>query len=438
MSGVPGDTIFALGSAPGRAGIAVVRLSGPLVRTVLPEVTLASLPKARRAVVRTVFAGEKPIDQGLVLFFRRPTSYTGEDVAELHLHGGRAVLARISDVLIAKGLRPAEPGEFTRRAVENGKLDLTRAEGIADLVNAETEEQRRQALSQYSGHFEHLCETWRERLVRCSAWAEAAIDFADDELPQDLVRKARSEAAALARELQGYLQDERRGEILREGLHLTVVGPPNAGKSSLVNALAQRDVAIVAETAGTTRDVIEVRLDLSGYPVIVSDTAGLRETAEIVESEGVRRAIARARSADLLLLLLDGSRPEEASAAKAAVRAPDLVAWNKADLSWPTSPEGLRLSLKTGEGLAELIEAIGKAVRARLDRPQEPAVLTRARHRQALAGAVDALGRAALGASAELIAEDLRIAARAIGRISGRVDVEDLLDVIFRDFCIGK
>jgi tRNA modification GTPase len=216
-----------------------------------------------------------------------------------------------------------------------------------------------------------------------------------------------------------------------------VIGPPNAGKSSLVNALAKRDVAIVAETAGTTRDVIEVRLDLGGYPVIVSDTAGLRLTVEAVESEGVRRALARAEAADLVLLLLDGSRPEEA-ASMGATRSPDLVVWNKRDLRWPSSQAGLCLSLKTGQGLADVVEAIEGAVRRRLDRPREPAVLTRARHRQAIVQAAQALNRAAGGAKAELVAEDLRLATRAIGRISGRVDVEDLLDVIFRDFCIGK
>ena len=440
MSRQPGDTIFALSSAHGRAGIAVVRLSGPLVEAVLPQLTRARLPEARRAALRKFFAtaDHGAIDQGLVVFFPGPASYTGEDVVELHLHGGRAILARLMDALIGLGLRPADPGEFTRRAVENGKLDLTRAEGIADLIDAETEAQRRQALSQYSGHFERLCEAWRERLVRGSAWAEAAIDFSDEELPDDLLEKSRSDARALAKELEAYIQDDRRGEILRDGLQLTVIGPPNVGKSSLVNALARRDVAIVAETAGTTRDVIDVHLDLGGYPVIVSDTAGLRYTAEAVESEGVRRALARARSADLVLLLLDGTRPDEAPVSMETARAPDLVAWNKSDLPWPASQKGLRLSLKTGEGLAELIEAIGNAVQARLDPPREAAVLTRARHRQALVESVEALNRAAMGKTAELLAEDLRIATRAIGRISGRVDVEDLLDVIFRDFCIGK
>ena len=234
------DTIFALASAPGRAGIAVFRLSGPLVRTALRHLTRRDAPAPRQAVLRRLHdpSGET-VDQGIVLLFPAPTSYTGEDVAELHLHGGRAVLARVSDSLMAEGLRPAERGEFTRRAVENGKLDLTRAEAIADLIDADTEAQRRQALSQYGGQFERLCEAWRERLVRLAAWAEAAIDFSDEELPEDLLAKSRAGAAALAEDLRLHLEDERRGEILREGIHLTVIGPPNAGKSSLINALAK-------------------------------------------------------------------------------------------------------------------------------------------------------------------------------------------------------
>ena len=440
MSREPDDTIFALSSAPGRAGIAVLKLSGPRVRTALQQVTGSASPRPRKALVRDlVTADGRIVDQGLVLFFPGPHSYTGEDVAELHVHGGRAVLAAVSTALIDAGLRPAEAGEFTRRAVQNGKLDLTRAEAIADLIDAETEAQRSQAVSQYTGHFERLCETWRARLIRSAAWAEAAIDFSDEELPEDVLDRARSEAASLAAELRSFLADERRGEILRDGLHLTVIGPPNAGKSSLVNALAQRDVAIVAETAGTTRDIIEVRMDLGGYPVIVADTAGLRKTAEAVESEGVRRAIARAEVADLVLLLLDGTRPGgEASACVKATRTPDLVVWNKADLPWPSEQRGLRLSLKTGDGLAALIEAIEVLVRTRLDRLADSPILTRARHRKALAEATECLVRAATATSAELLAEDLRIAMRAIGRISGRVDVEDLLDVVFKDFCIGK
>ncbi len=328
--------------------------------------------------------------------------------------------------LAAQGLRPAEAGEFTRRAVENGKLDLTEAEAIADLVDAETDAQRRQALAQYEGALLRLCEDWRERIVRASAWAEAAIDFSDEELPGDLLGNARTEIADLARELAHHLDDGRRGELLRDGLLLTVIGPPNAGKSSLINALAKRDVAIVAETAGTTRDVIEVRLDLAGYPVTIADTAGLREAAEAVEAEGVRRALARAEQADLVLLLLDGSA-HESGVSRETIAQADLVVWNKADLAWPQA-----------RGLGDLIAALTEICRARLERPREAAPLTRARHRHALEQALGSLKRACAATLPELLAEDLRLAARAIGRITGRVDIEEVLDAIFRQFCIGK
>jgi tRNA modification GTPase len=435
----PGDTIFALSSAPGRAGIAVVRLSGKLAHEAARRLTGRENLVPRRAIVCSLKSRDgELIDQGLVLFFPTPTSYTGEDVVELHVHGGRAVLERLFSGLSELGLRAAEPGEFTRRAVHNGKLDITRAEAVADLIDAETEAQRQQALGQYDGGLFRLYESWAVRLTASVAWAEAAIDFSDEELPDDLLARSRDEAGRLETEVARHLADGRRGELLREGLQLTVIGPPNAGKSSLINALAQRDVAIVSETAGTTRDVIEVRLDLGGYPVIVADTAGLRATTEAIESEGVHRALARAEAADLVLLLLDGTEPGGFDVSRETQRAPDLVVWNKADLAWPERPAGLRLSLKTGEGLDAVIAAITKAVQIRLEAPREVPLLTRARHRAALGEASDALRRARSTKSPELCAEDLRLALRAIGRITGRVDIEDVLDVIFRDFCIGK
>jgi tRNA modification GTPase len=421
------DTIFALASAPGRAGVAVVRLSGPNAARAIEALTGKPPGEPRRAALARI-AG---VDRGLVLYFRGPDSFTGEDVAEFHVHGGRAVVDGVLAALAPFG-RPAERGEFTRRAVENGKFDLTQAEAIADLVDAETEAQRRQALRQYDGALSDLYEGWRTALIRAAAWAEAAIDFADEELPDDTLAGARAAAADILKQIQAHLDDAGRGEILREGLYLTVVGPPNAGKSSLVNALARRDVAIVAETAGTTRDVIEVRLDLGGYPVTVADTAGLREAADAIEAEGVRRALARAETADLVLLLLDGA--SDVSPPK--VRA-DLIVWNKSDLK---RRDGLMISLKTGEGLDALVAALTAKVRDRLESRSEVPALTRKRHRRALEDAA----RALMGALAvpfdrpELLAEELRLAMRALGRITGRVDVEELLDVVFADFCIGK
>lgn len=430
-----GDTIFALASAHGRAGVAIVRVSGPNASLALATIAGLSNPAPRRAVMRPLATPDgEMIDDALVLWFARPASFTGEDVAEFHVHGGRAIIEALLGALSAlPGLRAADPGEFTRRAVENGKVDLTRAEAIADLVDAETPGQRRQALRQYEGALAALYDGWRDRLIKASAWTEAAIDFSEEEIPETVLENARREAAGILEEMQLHLDDSRRGEIVREGVRLAIIGPPNAGKSSLLNALARRDVAIVSEVPGTTRDVIEVKLDIGGYPVIVSDTAGLRETSDAVESEGVRRAFATADQADLVLLLLDGTAPPHGHLPGA-----DLTVWNKSDLPWPASHAALRVSVQTGEGLGALLTELSRLVREKLDRPNEAPPITRARHRHALLVASASLRRAVTAPEPELLAEDMRLAMRALGRITGRVDVEDLLDVIFRDFCIGK
>jgi tRNA modification GTPase len=428
------DTIFALSTASGRSGVAIIRVSGPGAGRALERLSGEAKPAVRLAALRRFRDASGEIDRGLVLWFEGPASFTGEDSAEFHVHGGRAIVeAMLSALAAIPGLRPAEPGEFTRRAVENGKLDLTRAEALADLIDAETEGQRRQALRQYEGVLYELYESWRTRLIAAVAWAEAAIDFADEEIPEDTFGKARTAIGEIAEEIQGHLDDRHRGELVRDGLNITVIGNPNAGKSSLVNALAKRDVAIVSEVAGTTRDVIEVRLNLGGYLVTLADTAGLRETSDAIESEGVRRALARAEAADLVILLQDGT-----AAKGAAFEGADLVVWNKADLPWPEPHEGLKLSLKTGEGLDALLAALTAKVAQKLEAPAEAPPVTRARHRHALEEAAVALVRAGAATEPELMAEDARLAMRAIGRITGKVDVEDLLDVIFRDFCIGK
>jgi len=435
------DTIYALSSAPGRAGVAVIRVSGPVAKVCLPLLCGSDPAKPRQAALRTLRdAVGVPIDRGIVLWFPAPASFTGEDVVEFHVHGGRAVLAKVLGVLAeVSSCRPAEPGEFTRRAVENGKLDMTQAEAVIDLIDAETEAQRIQALRQFSGSLSALYEDWRLRLVKALAWAEAEIDFSDEDLPADLNARGRRDLLGISQEIQKHISDSRRGEIIRDGVFLTVIGPPNAGKSSLINALARRDVAIVAEAAGTTRDIVEVRLDLNGFAVIVADTAGLRETAEIVESEGVRRALARAEDSDLTLLLLDSSVPDPFAGLPTGIaERASLTVWNKIDLPSIRPHDGLRLSLKTGEGFDQLLDAVGTKVAERLERLGEAPVLTRARHRHALEQARAALERALVATQPELFAEDLRMATRWIGRITGRVDVEELLDVVFRDFCIGK
>jgi len=340
------------------------------------------------------------------------------------------------------GLRPAEAGEFSRRAFENGKFDLTAAEGIADLVNAETELQRRQALRQMEGALGGIYETWRERLIRALAKLEACIDFPEDDLPAGLSEEVRHLASELATEIGVHLADNRQGERLREGISVAILGAPNSGKSSLLNYLAGRDAAIVSARAGTTRDVVEVRLDLGGYAVDLADTAGLRDAADEIEAEGVRRALMRAEHADINILLFDASvLPEIDPGTQTLLDERSLTVISRADLAVPADralPSGaMRISIKTGEGLAELLSELGRRVEKLAGLTAGPA-LTRVRHRQSLVAAESALRGAVTARALELIAEELRLAVRSIGGITGRVDIEDILDVVFRDFCIGK
>lgn len=437
------DTIFAPATAAGRAGVAIVRLSGPGVRTAMAALGIVEPPprSLRRAVFHVKSTGEI-IDDGLVAFFPAPRSYTGEDVAEFHVHGGRAVMAAMLETLgRVPGLRLAEPGEFTRRAFLNGKLDLAAAEGIADLVAAETAAQRRQALRQLGGELGRLTKSWRSRLIRSLARLEAAIDFPEEDLPAELEQAVRAEAAALAEEIGWHLADAHRGEILREGFSVAIVGPPNVGKSSLLNALARREAAIVSATAGTTRDIIELHLDLGGWPLVLADTAGIRPTDDPVEAEGVRRAKARADAADLKLVVVEAGAAGAQLAELGEIATKDaVIVANKSDLGGAsTLPSGaIAISATTGAGLASLVERLQQEAEERLAGGAAAPLVTRARHRAALEEAVSALRRAEQGHEAELVAEDLRLAARALGRVAGRVDVEDLLDVIFREFCIGK
>jgi tRNA modification GTPase len=440
------DTIFALASGAGRAGVAVIRVSGPAAVAALAALTGKPAPPARRAVLvslRAPATGEI-LDEGLALRFPAPHSYTGEDVVEVHVHGGLGVVAAVLDALgRLAGLRPAEPGEFTRRAVLAGKMDLTAAEGLLDLIEADTEAQRRQALRQSSGDLGRLYDGWRGRLVAMLARLEAAIDFPDEDLPESLLTEWRQGVEALEVEMARHLDDKGRGERLRRGLMVAIVGPPNAGKSSLLNLLARRDAAIVSAQAGTTRDVVEVWLDLGGYPVLAADTAGLRDAADEVEAEGVRRARQWAGAADLKVAVF--AADEAPQAGFELVDRDTLIVVNKTDLgppSWRPASAGLGvfpLSLKSGDGVELFLQALAGAVRGRMEAGAGAApMLTRARHRAAVAACRDALVRASAAALPELAAEDLRLAARGLGRITGAVDVEELLDVIFRDFCIGK
>ena len=386
--------------------------------------------------VRDPESGEA-LDDALALWFPGPRSVTGEDVAELHLHGSRAVLAAVMAALRAQGLRLAEPGEFTRRAFENGKLDLVQAEAVADLAAAETEAQRRQAVRQLGGHLGALYREWGDRLLRLLAHLEAAIDFPDEDLPPEIEARVEVESAALAGEIAAHLADGHRGERLRDGIAVAILGPPNAGKSSLLNQLARREAAITSPVAGTTRDVIEVAIDLAGYPVVLADTAGLRDSADLVEQEGLRRALARAEAAELRLFVFDARRPQDAAGAAQWPGPDTLLVANKIDLVADRGPEGaMPVSALTGEGIPALIAQL--AARIAASYAVAAPLLTRARHREALEEAETALRRALAAPLPELRAEDLRLAWRSLGRITGRVDVEDLLDIIFADFCLGK
>lgn len=441
------DTIYALSSGPAPAGIAVFRISGPEAGGVLRRLRGGcDLPPPRRGVLSrlTEPASREPLDDGIVLWFPGPASYTGEDMAELHVHGGPAVIAAMLRALAEEpGLRMAEPGEFTRRAFLAGKMDLTEAEGIADLIAAETDAQRRQALRQAEGGLGRLYEEWCETLIGATAHFEAYIDFPDEEIPEDITREIRCKISWLVEQISRHLDDSRRGERLRQGLDIAIVGPPNAGKSSLLNRLARREAAIVSEHAGTTRDVIEVAMDLGGYPVTLADTAGLRESGDAIELEGVRRARRRGQSADLRVFVLDGQDAASQDAGRGVLDRDTIVVFNKSDLgttALQTPAECLaayNISVKTGEGIDMLLQQLEEVVRERIGLVGQPA-LTRARHREALEHCLACLQRALEAPLPELAAEDIRLAVRHLGRITGRVDVEDLLDVIFRDFCIGK
>ena len=435
------DTIFALSSGAPPAGVAVIRLSGPDAGTALATL-FGRLPEPRLASYGAIRAGGRDIDRGLVLWFPGPKSFSGEDCAELHLHGGRAVVAAALGALAAMpGLRLAEPGEFTRRAFFNNKLDLTEVEGLADLIAAETESQRRQALKQAAGSGGATFEGWRARLIRCRALIEAELDFPDEEdVPGSVSDEVWAEARTLGDDMRRQLAASNAAERLRSGLEVVLMGRPNAGKSSLLNALARRDAAIVAPEAGTTRDLIEVHLDLAGYPVTIIDTAGMREASGHVEREGMRRARERGAAADLVVWL---SAVDDPAAADAGIGQDVWTVATKCDLA-PVAvgdavPATLAISVASGEGLAIFEAELARFAAGRLA-GAEDAVVTRVRHAQGVGEAVAHIEAAIAGEGRglELRAEDLRRAADALGRITGRIDVEDLLDVVFGEFCIGK
>lgn len=439
------DNIFALSSGPPPAGVAIIRLSGPLVTRALIALC-GEVPAPRVATLRTLRhpVSAAALDSALVLFFPAPASFTGEDVAELHVHGGRAVIAAMLEALAGMaGCRLAEPGEFTRRAFRAGRLDLTEAEGLADLVAAETDAQRRVALGQMQGSIRTQYESWRSGLIRVRAMIEAELDFSDEEgVAGSWIASGLPTLRRIREEIENALRDVKRGQRIREGAEIVILGAVNAGKSSLINALARKEAAIVSPEAGTTRDLVEVVLDLGGYRVTLVDTAGLRETDSVVEQEGVRRAKQRAAGADLILWLwadpqLDQPRDVDSEGVTVWRVATKVDLLSGTALAEAERRSDLNLSTVTGEGVEALLERLGAFLRNRLG-GAEPALVTRTRHEQALREAVTLIDAGLGEGSAELAAESLRLASDVIGRVTGRVDVEEILDVVFGEFCIGK
>ena len=435
-------TIYALSTPPGRSGIAVVRLSGPGAGDILGGMLTGVLPAPRQASLRKLHTSQGAVfDHALVLWFPAPASFTGEDCVELHLHGGAAVIDSAIAAIEAAGGVLAQAGEFTRRAFENDKLDLTEAEGLADLIEAETEGQRTQALAQMSGSLKQLYEGWREALVSVLASIEGEIDFPDEaDIPDVLSHRAYQPLSELLVSMAAHLADGRRGERVRNGFSIALIGAPNAGKSSLLNRLAGREAAIVTDIPGTTRDIVEVRLTMAGFPVVISDTAGLREAVDTIEAEGVRRALDRAEHADLRIGVADARSQAELLDLQGRLQGSDLLVLNKLDLV-PDRKDGtgFRVSAATGAGIDALEARIEAIVRERLSAREMPA-LSRARHRRAVEAAQAALMRCRerLADAPELAGEDARLAVRALESLTGRVDVEDILDRVFSQFCIGK
>ena len=438
------DTIFSLATAVGRSATAMIRISGSRVRD-LSTIFNFDMPEPKVAKLRILAHQKQRLDQSIILFFKGPESYTGEDVIEFHIHGGRAVIESIYKVLTDQtGFRVAENGEFTRRAVVNGRIDLTAAEGINDLINAQTEAQRIQGLQQLEGGLRRQLEIWSESIKTYGAHIEAYIDFPDEEIPSDVLTKLVIDIQETGIEMEKFLDDGRKGEILRDGMKVAVIGPPNVGKSSFVNWLTKRDIAITSQEAGTTRDIIEANINLSGYPVIVADTAGLRKSAGNIEAEGIKRARQWAIGAELRLLILDPPNALRASLFSDLLKPNDIIIMNKTDRQTSAktrNPNWLYMSVKTGDGLSNVLEKITDVALLKMGEYGSVSI-TQTRHRKLISECIYLLGNARLGllnkADLELVAEDIRSANHSIGRITGKVDVEDLLDIVFTDFCIGK
>ena len=442
-------TIYALSSGPGISGIAVIRVSGSKTKDILSLITNGKLPKARVATLKKIInpnTGEL-IDEGILIWFKGPSSYTGEDMAEMHVHGSKAVIQEIQNVLAEfKECRLADPGEFTKLAFQNNKINLLKAESVGDLIAAETELQRKQALRIMSGDSSKKFNTWRDDLIKILADIEAKIDFPDEEIPSDISKEIKLKGEKIKNEIKKTLDDNKVGEIIREGFKIAIIGPPNVGKSSLLNYLSKREAAIVSEKAGTTRDVIEVHLDIDGIPVIVSDTAGIRDSSDDIEARGVKLAINRAEEADLNIVLLDPKNLDFKGFFNDNLAVKSLIALNKSDLGTVDTRKidkkinPIVMSIKYDQNVNKLIDAIKLKIKNQFLKTDN-ILITRTRHREHLKECHKHLGaflEKKDNNEYDKAAEDLRLSIRHLGTIVGRVDVEEVLGSIFENFCIGK
>lgn len=436
------DTIFAQGSAKGRAGVAIIRISGPKSLEVARSLTSIKEFKPNYLQLCNITHDGRLIDKAMLVYFKGPNSFTGEDVVELHIHGSIAVSQILSEALLEEGIRLAEPGEFSKRSFLNGKMDLTEAEGLADLIDAETSMQQRHAIRHLSGEFKELCDSWREKLLKILGWLEAYIDFPDEDIPEDVLSKAETTLAELSNSLDKFLEDNRRGERLRDGISMVVLGEPNVGKSTMLNFLAKRDVAIISDIAGTTRDVLEAHIDIGGYPIILSDTAGIRESEDVIEKEGVKRAKNLAQNADIKLIMLDSQNLDLSKDIEEMLDKNSILIANKSDLADTVSKEIngreiISVSLKSKDGIKELFKAIEEKAQ-KLAGIESGVAITRARQRQNIKDAQDSIDRCDLRGELVLSAEDIRLAARHLSLLTGIIDVEEVLGQIFANFCVGK
>lgn len=441
------DTVFALSTIAGRSGVAVIRVSGPKAMNVLKDLGMKREVEARIATYLPIISpfSKEVIDEAIVIYFKGPKSFTGEDIVEIQTHGSIAVINELMETLGQFSyLRIAEPGEFSKKAFLNGRIDLTAAEGLADLIDAETAMQKRVALRQMNGELENLYEQWRAEIVTILAQLEAFIDFPDDDIPQDILKFAEQKILDLSEKMAIHLNDNNRGEVIMRGVQVAIIGQPNVGKSSLINAIAKKEVAIVSDIAGTTRDVIDVKIDLAGFPVIFYDTAGIRDADDVIEKEGVRRALKIQGDADITIYVVDQADPKSLEAIHPQTYNPEksIVVINKSDLgeclfNSDITKNAIKISAKTQQGFSEMLERLLVIIKDNYMPSSDP-VITRVRYRNYIQSTMESLTNFSLEMPLDMATEEIRCAANYLGKITGKIDIEEVLDEIFSTFCIGK